>query len=207
MARLPALCTECGAVYPSPLRARSEDADVAFGVPVRCPGCGAAGRVPPEVMRRTRAVVEVLRELRPDPERAGPQLDAMEEAFRAAGSREDAVLDALRRAPELGRLAGSIPGEDPEQMATAVRLARLAIEVVAEARPAEGTPTSELTERLLAEAYERWAPERPEQGEETPADRARTRLEAAGRNDTCPCGSGDKYKNCHWVEDLRTSRG
>ena len=207
MVRLPALCTECGAVYPSPLRARTEGADVAFGVPVRCPGCGAGGRVPPEVLQRTRAVIETVRELRPDPGDAGPQLDAMEEAFRGAASREDAVLDALREAPELGRLAGSIPGEEPEQMAAALRLARLAVELVAEERPADDVPTAVLAERLLAEAYERWAPERPEEGEETPADRARKRLDAAGRNDPCPCGSGDKYKSCHWVEDLRTSRG
>ena len=207
MVRLPALCTECGAVYPSPLRARGEDADVAFGVPVRCPGCGAGGRVPPEVMQRTRAVIEVLRELRPEPARAASGLDAMEEAFRTAATREDAVLDALRSSPELGRLAGSIPGEDPGQMATAVRLARLAVELIAEEGSDDGASTAELAERLLDEAYERWAPERPDRGEETPADRARKRLEAAGRNDPCPCGSGDKYKSCHWVEDLRTSRG
>ena len=206
MVRLPALCTQCGAVYPSPLRARTEGGDVAFGVPVPCPGCAAGGRVPPEVLQRTRAVIDVLRELRPEPAQAASQLDAMEEAFRGASSREDAVLDALRRAPELGRLAGSIPGEDPEQMAAAVRLARLAVELIAEAS-ADDASTAELLERLLAEAYDRWAPERPEEGEETPADRARARLEAAGRNDPCPCGSGDKYKSCHWVEDLRTSRG
>lgn len=27
------------------------------------------------------------------------------------------------------------------------------------------------------------------------------RLKETGRNDTCPCGSGKKYKKCHLVED------
>jgi len=27
--------------------------------------------------------------------------------------------------------------------------------------------------------------------------------EKVGRNDPCPCGSGKKYKKCHWLEDQR----
>ena len=27
------------------------------------------------------------------------------------------------------------------------------------------------------------------------------RLKTTGRNDHCPCGSGKKYKKCHWAED------
>ena len=27
------------------------------------------------------------------------------------------------------------------------------------------------------------------------------RLKSTGRNDTCPCGSGKKYKKCHLAED------
>ncbi len=27
------------------------------------------------------------------------------------------------------------------------------------------------------------------------------RLKTTGRNDTCPCGSGKKYKKCHLAED------
>jgi hypothetical protein len=29
----------------------------------------------------------------------------------------------------------------------------------------------------------------------------RLRLKSAGRNDTCPCGSGKKYKKCHLQAD------
>jgi thioredoxin-like negative regulator of GroEL len=32
-------------------------------------------------------------------------------------------------------------------------------------------------------------------------DEARTRLAATGRNDSCPCGSGKKYKKCHLAAD------
>ena len=33
------------------------------------------------------------------------------------------------------------------------------------------------------------------------ADEARARLAGTGRNDSCPCGSGKKYKKCHLVKD------
>ncbi len=26
-----------------------------------------------------------------------------------------------------------------------------------------------------------------------------------GRNDPCPCGSGKKYKHCHWSQDQQQS--
>lgn len=205
MVRLPALCTECGAVYPSPLAASSAGSDNAFAVPVPCPGCGAGGQVPPESLARTRAVVAAVREAGLSPPRAGAVLDELAAAFRGADGREEAVLDALRRVPEAGRLAGSLPGERPEEMAAAVALARIAAEVVAEAGE-EGSP-EELAVRVLEEAYERHAPAKPEEEPAGPADRARARLEAAGRNDPCPCGSGRKYKRCHWIEDRKTARG
>ncbi len=161
--------------------------------------------MPPESLRRTAAVAGVLAEAGLPPERAEELLDELEAACREADSREDAVLDALDRVPELGRLAGSLPGEGPEQMAAAVRLARAAAAVTADAE--EGSAPEELAERVLAEAYDRYAPERSREERAGPAARAEARLDAAGRNDPCPCGSGRKYKRCHWMEDREAARG
>lgn len=205
MVRLPAMCTECDAVYPSPLAARFPESDNAFAVPAPCPGCGAGGRVPPESLRRTAALAGALAEAGLPADRAEELLDELEAACREADSREDAVLDALRRVPELGRLAGSLPGEGPEEMAAAVRLARAAAAVTAEAE--DGSAPEELAERVLAEAYERYAPAPSPAEPDGPAERAEARLEAAGRNDPCPCGSGRKYKRCHWMEDREAARG
>ncbi len=32
-------------------------------------------------------------------------------------------------------------------------------------------------------------------------EESQRRRKAAGRNDLCPCGSGQKYKKCHYAED------
>src|SRR3954468_17442378 len=37
--------------------------------------------------------------------------------------------------------------------------------------------------------------------EENPAEAARARIAATGRNDVCHCGSGKKYKKCHLAGD------
>lgn len=185
--------------------ARAPGSDNAFAVPVPCPGCGAGGRVPPESLRRTAAVAGALAEAGLPPERVEELLDELEAACREADSREDAVLDALDRVPELGRLAGSLPGEGPEEMAAAVRLARAAAAVIADTE--EGAAPEELAERVLSEAYDRYAPERSREEPAGPAARAEARLDAAGRNDPCPCGSGRKYKRCHWMEDREAARG
>ncbi|MFW6192740.1 MAG: SEC-C metal-binding domain-containing protein, partial [Gemmatimonadota bacterium] len=66
--------------------------------------------------------------------------------------------------------------------------------------------------RALARALEaefEAAAEEASDGEEPDEEtvRAGERLDAARRNDPCPCGSGRKYKDCHWLEDRRRVRG
>lgn len=225
MPRLPAVCPACEIVYPSPLRAERADADNAFAVPVPCPDCGSGGRVPAEVLRRLTEVVDVLPALGLEAAELDEALEAAAEVCRGADSREDAVLDVLRRVPRVGRLAGLLPGETPEQMAVFTRVVRaLAEELVADGGDGTGEdadPSGEETQeaaagsaaedrslavisRALDRLYERHAPAATEPPDEQ--ERARRRLRHTGRNDACPCGSGDKYKACHWVEDQRTTR-
>lgn len=203
MPRLPAVCTDCEIVYPSPLRAERPDGDNAFAVPVPCPACGSGGRVPAEVLRRLTEAVEVLRGLDTGPDELAADLEQIAAVCREEDGREEAVLEVLRRVPRAGRLAGLLPGETPAQMAVFTRVVReLARETTETPLPEADV---EVVERALAGLYERDAPaasEPPDDEEE----RARRRLRDTGRNDPCPCGSGEKYKACHWVEDQRTTR-
>lgn len=210
MPRLPAACPSCGALYRSPLLARREEADTAFEVPVPCPDCGSGGRIPAEVLRRLSGLVRTLAELEPGEERLEGFLDRVEEICREAGDREEAVLEVLRVDPGLGRLAGGLPGDSPELMAAFLPLVRRLAAALSEEAAGDPAGAEEearaVVERVLEELYaEREAAAGPE-GEPDEVARARARLDAAGRNDPCPCGSGDKYKSCHWMEDLRATR-
>lgn len=213
MPRLPGICGECGAIYPSPLRADGPGRDPAFGVPVPCPLCGASGEVPAEVLERLEAVLEAGREVRGDEEGLARLADLLRGAARGSGEEPDAEEERVRRArmrataeAEGGaapRLAEALPGFRPGEVEAFVRLLRLA----AEANHGEEDAGGSEVERVLEEAYDRHGPEEPaDGGGPDPAEKARRRLREAGRNDPCPCGSGAKYKACHWREDLRTTR-
>ena len=43
------------------------------------------------------------------------------------------------------------------------------------------------------------APGKNDDSNKADPEQARARLAATGRNDSCPCGSGKKYKKCHGV--------
>ena len=47
--------------------------------------------------------------------------------------------------------------------------------------------------------------EAPKELKEPSPEEARVRLAATGRNDSCPCGSGKKYKKCHLPVDERAA--
>lgn len=224
MPRLPAACTECEIVYPSPLRADRPDGDNAFAVPAPCPDCGSGGRVPAEVLQRLTGAVEVLRGLEMEAAELEAALSDAAELCRAADSREDAVLDVLGQVPRIGRLAGLLPGETPARMAVFTRVVAALAEELRRG-PAAGSadgadegdtaaeegapeePALEVVSRALEGLYERRVPaETGPPDKEDEVEVARRRLRETGRNDPCPCGSGEKYKACHWVEDQRTTR-
>ncbi len=214
MPRLPGICQECGAIYPSPLRAGASGQAPAFDVPARCPSCGGSGRIPAEILDRIGSVLTTARGLAGRPEALEELRSLVREATPEAGRELTAEEEEIRRARLRGRvesavpagtdLVDGLPGLGPGQAEAFLRLLEIAVEMD-HGGQAEGTAAG----RLLEEAYRRHGPEGttgPGRGEDDPADRIRVRLRSTGRNDPCPCGSGEKYKDCHWLDDLRETR-
>lgn len=214
MPRLPGICEECGAIYPSALRAAASGEAPAFEVPAPCPVCGGSGRVPPEVLDRLGSLVRAAGVVGGDRERLGDVEDRFRDAAVEPGQSLDADAERIRRARLRARvdsdvgpdLVAALPGFRRGEVEAFLRLLRIAVELELAERPA-GEAEGGRVDRMLEAAYDRHgADEAPGAGEPGPAERARRRLHAAGRNDPCPCGSGEKYKECHWVDDLRETR-
>lgn len=223
MPTLPAFCRSCDAVYPSPLRAERPGEENRFEVPLPCPRCGEEGRVPPALLRSTAAAVEHVRRAgrRSGEEGAAHPADLLADLrSRVAGSLSRLEL-ARRLGEEAPGLADALPGEvgPDDEVRPYLRLWAEAAALLREAdggeegpgrSPADGEGgggeagiAARAVERLLERVGEAAAPD--EVSKETA--RARSRLRSAGRNDPCPCGSGEKYKECHWRADLETTRG
>lgn len=225
MPRLPAFCEECGAAFASPLRAEAAGKENAFTVPVPCPACGGTGRVPGELLEICVGAARLFSE--PGEAGGGAFLTLLSSPPEDGDApREELLSRTARRAPAFVELAGRLPAARPAVVRGMGRLLRRVRDDVAagerrardgesaggdaagEPPPAEG-PEAGLETAVLRsveafledEGVEPTAPDVPED-----VARARRRLEGAGRNDPCPCGSGDKYKDCHWVPDLRTTR-
>lgn len=223
MPRLPAFCEECGAVFASPLQAAAAGKENAFGIPVPCRACDGSGRVPGELLE---ICVEAAR-LFADPGETGDE--AFLELLASPPGEGDApgeelLARAARTAPAFVDVARRLPADRPRVVEGTGRLLRRIREEVGpvggdteagpggddERDPPAPEPASgRLEDAVLRaveafledEGVERAAPDVPEDVRE-----ARRRLDGTGRNDPCPCGSGDKYKDCHWAPDLRTTR-
>lgn len=188
--------------------------------------------MPPGILSRLAVLLETAERLAAD----GPAREWLGDVLREAavpageevGEEEEEVLRARLRArassvlPEDGDLAvvEALPGFREGEVEAFLRLFSISVRQV-ETGEETGAPEGEgavgdaggrwpadAATRLLEEAYRRHGPERTRTDEEEadPAARARRRLERAGRNDPCPCGSGGKYKHCHWMDDLRRIR-
>lgn len=211
MLRIPAICDACGAVFPSPLRTDRSDGDVAFDVPCPCRACGASARVPAEVLRRLAAAVRAALESGLDDGDLERLVDLVHGDPRAAGGegevveRVDVVSRVAEGAPGLLPVARSLPEGTSAELAAFLRVVARCLAL--SRRDGEAAVSGALARALEAE-FEA-AVEAGSDGQEQDQDtvRAGKRLDTASRNDPCPCGSGRKYKDCHWLEDRRRVRG
>lgn len=125
-----------------------------------------------------------------------------------------------RRAPASRGLMGHLPPGSPAQMKAFFAFVETALELAAEGPNASGdTADTEapggaaeedrsdaLANRVVTETLERRGLSPRPEPSSGPEAEARSRLRETGRNEPCPCGSGDKYKDCHWQQDLQTTR-
>ena len=126
------------------------------------------------------------------PERTVQELTRLVEilsAARAAGAQTDAVANQIKtELPGLAALAKLVPSNRAELygfLAVVLAAAQLYLTVSPPtAQPSIQVNVTQVLERTLAE------------GAQAEKARASKPMKKPGRNDPCPCGSGQKYKKC-----------
>lgn len=206
MGQLPAYCPECHALFPAPLAADGPTDVTFFDIPVRCARCEASGHIPADVREW---IGQVAVAVRAAPKEARPRLREALDECREEGLGPSECGKRLRR---LESPAGNLPdvfrrmdyqelGFAPLTAAAGVAALRLMDE---HGPAAEELPREELVNWVMDRLLDDFGLEPPP--DRGPGEQER-RLAETGRNEPCPCGSGDKYKDCHWMEDQRESRG
>jgi hypothetical protein len=191
---LPAICEQCGAVFPSPIgRPHNQQSVQISRIRVECPLCGELGHVPDGSYETVRGT---LRMLLKDPVSADAlqTLARILQASWEVRADQETVADRVEaEVPELRDFASSLRSLKIDWKFWLPFLVMI-ISLLAQLQIIGPQPVSdEQLERVLRKVVEHPTP--------TPQQSTTSTIGKTGRNSPCPCGSGKKYKHCH----LRTA--
>jgi hypothetical protein len=196
MYALPAICESCGAIFAPPAIVLGEgvtNLKVSNSRVGPCPACGNQwGRIPDGTYDSVRGT---LRMLLNDPASAQSlqRLADILQAAREARADQATVADQIEAdVPELRDLAASLRVADIDWKWWIVFL--LTIIQALGALGVIGPKPERVSDQQIERVMRRVIQEQPPPTSATAPSPGKT-----GRNDSCPCGSGKKYKRCHLV--------
>lgn len=201
MARLPAICDQCGTTFPSGVEMAGGCHNNLFtGFKAGpCPKCGGAGSIPDGIYGVLDGLIQFAH-AGEFPQRRLEMLGDIAIAAQKGGWSADQFKDeAEKRAPGAAKLLSWLPTNKAEWMA-AIGLVLAALQLL---QSGSGYTLKDLiqadTQQASAVTAARAAAASQSRiHQPQPAARpAARRAHKIGRNDPCPCGSGTKYKRCH----------
>jgi len=200
---LPALCENCGAVFvPKAIEIRDRMQVSISNVGVNCPHCGGNARIPDGLYQAMGEAIRIVATSARSAESLRRLQRVLENAQRTRPRVEDLEREIAEIAPELRGLARHPPGVDLVKWITLLLVViQVLIGDVRDAIQPRQELNPELIEQIVQKVIDRSARPQPTPTA-TPAltaDSVATpaRVPRVGRNERCPCGSGEKYKRCH----------
>ena len=221
MSRVPAICTSCGAFFPSPIGIApgSTNVTLAFNVVTQgCPHCGGTGRV----LDGTFDFVGDAIRLVSGPGHTVRDLERLEAILRDAQERqapiEDIQQEVSAQVPRVKAIANLLPKTRPEAYAFYIPLLVLIIQLAVGAFQKGETPKIEvnqvinqvlnqnitINQNITSPQQEPPAAQSPPR-RPVPSPKSTVKAPKIGRNDPCPRGSGKKYKKCHGSPEDRSN--
>ncbi len=200
MANVPVVCDTCGTLFLMPnIIGGSGTMNVEFvgSSAGPCPICGGSGHIPDGVYRFVGDTIELLQA----PERTVSELQRLARLFRTASQR-GADLQEVRSTVERefpgwgGRLSKLLVPRTPADVAAYFMLFLMIVQMVMQAKANDETPT--INEQTVINNITVQTPDQPFSAE-SGGTNGQTSAEGrkVGRNEPCPCGSGQKFKRCH----------
>lgn len=185
MPSVPAFCDTCGTVFNSGIFVEnSTNISFAGNRSGPCPSCGGMGHVPDGVFNFIGNTIEILSA----PERTIAELtrltQILREAKAKAETREQVVSRIEKELPSLSGLVKLLP-ENRSDLYGFLAVVLAAVQLFSQP-PTQNSTTFNVTQviqQVIAEPSDAKAvPVKPKK--------------KVGRNETCPCQSGIKYKRC-----------
>ena len=194
MPRVPAFCDNCGSVFPSGFSVSGEATlTTVGGKSGPCPICGSMGSVPDGVFRAAGDVIRLLAGSQKTIEQLQMLVCIIAEARNTVSEPNKAVDRIKREAPELSAIVEVLPKTRNELYGfLTVILMAIGTVIAGVALYKDRSPSEADVQSMVDKAIERSFQEHGETKKQQP-HRA---LPKSGRNEPCPCGSGEKYKRC-----------
>lgn len=187
MPEVPAICDACGLVFGSGMVFENARNITLSGNRAQCPRCGAWGRIPDGVYNAFDRTLELVT----GPARTVADLKALQSALLSMRARqaktEDIAAEIKRVAPELE--TSLLPQTRSELYAfLALIIAALTL-ILGQCEGGQSIQDVDVTQIYNTTI------EHVLKAEGTGPQEAT--VKKVGRNQPCPCGSGQKYKKCH----------
>lgn len=198
---VPAICNNCGRIFPSGIFV---DGGVILNMQGNmagpCPECGSMGHIPDGRYKLINNIIEILEA----PEHSIGELRLLANIFQKL-KKEEISIDKARNEiedtiPNLSQISNLLPKTRDEKREDIKFLITTIISIIALLISIKGN-NSETTiniENVFNNIY---------QMEEQDITTLNFSNKKIGRNEPCPCGSGEKYKKCHgdWRKEINES--
>lgn len=190
--RVPAVCDNCGAIFASSIEA-TNSRNISFSncTAGPCPACGRMGHIPDGVYNFIGNTIELLS----GPGRTVSELERLANILKAArdkGASLDQIKSEIHKnVPELSSLKDILPKNRSELYAF-LALILSVISILLSQMPSK-QPSRVEVQSIINNIYQQ-APAPQKRKVQRPL--SPNQKKKIGRNEPCPCGSGNKYKKC-----------
>lgn len=187
---VPAFCDSCGTAFNSGIAVdNSRNISFVGNIVGPCPRCGGVGHVPDGVFNFVGNTIEILSA----PQRTFDELSRLARIIEEAREEQappDAVVQKIRQQlPALAGLADLLP-RTPADLYAFLTLIIAVLSLMTQGGRNERPPTNITVNQSISQVYVQ-----SDSKTAVPHQSAKS-LKKIGRNASCPCGSGKKYKQC-----------
>jgi flagellar biosynthesis regulator FlaF len=191
MPTFPAICDSCGTIFSSGAAGNATMINCKAGP---CPACGGIGSVPDGTYQTTGNVIRLFA----TSQRSRQQLQAIVAAVNRAREESQNAAAAIEQlkfsAPELSSIADTLPKTRNELYAfLTLILTALGVLIASAGLWKDKGPSDQEIQRMIDQTLKEATKPPPDRRGNTPQVRTSAKV---GRNATCPCGSGRKFKRC-----------
>lgn len=196
---VPAICEDCETIFPSGFNVSGQNITLVGNRSGPCPTCGGIGVVPDMTLSSVGNAFEVLWTTKDSLE----LLTRIEEIFQTA-RKEEVSRDELAKVieeevPELNHLIDILPKTRTELYAF-LAVILLAIGMFRCSPGVSKDEVQSMIEKASTEIVQDWGSGQPKKSQVKATRAKKSDGTKLGRNDPCYCGSGKKYKHCHYSD-------